>query len=172
MKSNYLKMTSDLVTKVETGDKTNTCRMVRPQPTINGLTHEWHGDYYSIVKDKNNDYPIIKDLIKNCKVAVGDVMELEVFPKTPNKNYSVVKVEILNIKINRMFSLSEMDLVAEGLKMYPDSKNDGEFHYFDYLKREFTCTLNESWQTLMVSIYGVRVLAQNPYVYLYEFKKV
>ena len=89
--------------------------------------------------------------------------------------------EITTTRIERLQDISEADAIAEGIAscMVTDGKNDS-FRYQDYLERydiehplhKWCYSPQHSYQTLYESINGRGSWAQNPYVWVIEYRMI
>lgn len=75
-------------------------------------------------------------------------------------------LEVANVKIQRLQDITEQEAINEGIVRYGD-------HFEDYIDRNmYLDNAITSFKTLWQSINGTESWDQNPFVFVYQFKKV
>jgi len=81
-------------------------------------------------------------------------------------------LEVTNIRVERLQDITEEDAIAEGIKKFKNYLFN-EYRYKDYLiKGEGWRDPIMSFMTLWQSINGKESWVENPFVFVYEFKRV
>ncbi|VTN08304.1 Uncharacterised protein [Raoultella terrigena] len=80
---------------------------------------------------------------------------------------SRITLEITDVRVERLNSISESDAIAEGLKRYND---DGIIYYGPFGRGD--CRPEVAYRDLWLSIYGAESWQANPWVWVIEFKRV
>ena len=82
-------------------------------------------------------------------------------------------LEVTDVRLERLDGISQEDAKGEGIKSRHLNKGSGKIfkRYFNYFTNDYTCLSSIlSFKTLWQSIYGEGSWAENPYVWVYEFK--
>jgi len=85
------------------------------------------------------------------------------------RSASRLLLEITDVRVERLQDISDSDAIAEGVQGAPGG------HWIDYRKGavKYGCvSAHESFETLWQSINGTESLAENPWVWVVEFKRV
>lgn len=79
-------------------------------------------------------------------------------------------LKVTGVKAERLQDISREDAIAEGIERF----DDATFWYKNYLNQPLPGCSNPitSFQTLWMSINGVESWQSNPWVWVYEFKKI
>lgn len=80
---------------------------------------------------------------------------------------SRILLEITDVRVERLNSISESDAIAEGLERYND---DGIIYYGPFGRGD--CRPEVAYRDLWLSIYGAESWQANPWVWVIEFKRV
>ncbi|WP_373392717.1 hypothetical protein ACEPRU_16980 [Raoultella ornithinolytica] len=80
---------------------------------------------------------------------------------------SRITLEITDVRVERLNSISESDAIAEGLERYND---DGIIYYGPFGRGD--CRPEVAYRDLWLSIYGAESWQANPWVWVIEFKRV
>lgn len=202
MKERPILMSAPMVRAILEGRKTQTRRIVKPQYEVNGgiwtsiKTRGWM--YQSRIEN-------CESLLKVCPYGkIGDILWVKEtwMPLTVgyvyradgiiNENFpgtkwhpsifmprvaSRIKLEITNIRVERVQDISEEDAIAEGIEYLDNQLVDGEVDrcriYFHYSDNELILLdAKSSYQTLWESINGKDSWGKNPWVWVIEFKRI
>ena len=134
---------------------------------------EYHFHDLTISEGKNyfyEDCPPASELICKGRLGLGYFKRPSIFmPKAASR----IKLEITDIRVERVQDISEEDAMAEGIQKHeggyktnyrqPDAKS-----YLD----GYTWTAQESYQSLWESINGKGSWEKNPWVWVIEFKRL
>ncbi len=170
-----LKMLPMFISEIAQGKKTQTRRLITPQPHLQGITHIWKMNNYPIAKI-NEQYPIFIDILKKAHYKTGD--KVKVINSYTGENSETI--EITHVKIEKILDITNEDLISEGLKKIDRVIQDENgnvstkgHYWFNYIYDKFDKhTPIESWKTLVQLIYGSTAILNNPYCYVYEFKRL
>jgi len=169
-----IKMLPSLIIPIVLGSKTQTRRIIKPQPYIQGLSHIWNNKIFGITKI-NNVYPVFIDILSASNYAVGD--QVKVINSFTGQTSAII--EITKVKIEKLMDISNKDLDKEGLKRidrivkFEDKVITKGYLWFNYVYDKFDYqTPIESYKSLISLIYGYDTIHKNPYAYVYEFKRV
>ena len=158
-----ISMFDDLIDQVNLESKTQTIRLIKSNPK-QIIDFETQFEDCIATKSDYNNYPVIQSLLNESMYTKGDVLTID---------NSKTVIEILSIRISKMFNITAKELEKEGLKTQPHSKFPNRLIYFDYITEVYTLsTISDSYKTLMVKCYGSTVLQNNPFVFIYEFRVV
>ena len=80
---------------------------------------------------------------------------------------SRITLEITDVRVERLNSISESDAIVEGLERYND---DGIIYYGPFERGD--CRPEVAYRDLWLSIYGAESWQANPWVWVIEFKRV
>lgn len=80
---------------------------------------------------------------------------------------SRITLEITDVRVERLNSISESDAIAEGLERYND---DGIIYYGPFGRGD--CRPEVAYRDLWLSIYGAESWQANPWVWVIKFKRV
>lgn len=85
------------------------------------------------------------------------------------KEIARIWLEVTNVRCERLHDISESDAIHEGIKV----SHRTNVCYYDYILNEY-CTMNadNSFLSLWASINGKESVALNPWVFVYEFKRI
>jgi hypothetical protein len=212
MKERPILFSKPMVQALLEGRKTQTRRLIKPDPDIAGHWKEWTSDRidqwirmcpYGVV----GDYLWVRELhwrwgkwIKNGLTKSGrtkwtffsvgnSVRYAENAPKTTAKRdgecgwvyrharfmfhaHSRIKLEITNVRVERLQDISEEDAVAEGI----ESIQGGTHLWINYsIRRDESDWFRspiDSYRSLWESINGVGSWDENPFVWKLKLKKV
>lgn len=136
------------------GTKTQTRRIMKPQPSDS----HWEPVEPVLWGSEDSSYPINSDdALSMCPYGVpGDILTVR---------GSNVALEIVSIRVERLNHISEEDARAEGVTAHDMYNADG-------LAFADGCTHKATFSNLWKSIYGAGAWAENPYVWVVEFKLV
>lgn len=83
-------------------------------------------------------------------------------------------LEVTNVRVERLQNISEADAIAEGVLETWEDLTTQTCLYMDYVKGDFQydMTARDSFKTLWMSINGPESWDANPWVWVYEFKRV
>lgn len=149
-----IKFSDEMLAAVIAGSKTQTRRLMKPQPVLNGNFYQVFGGGWS------------KD-IKRVTVAPGHSLERN-FPyglvdkKIPfaDKDGNIKgEIEIVDVWLQQVQEISQQDAQAEGFEGYDDDVSGGMSPYSEF---------SQAW----VDIYGKGSWRENPWVWVIEFKRV
>jgi hypothetical protein len=156
-------MFEDLISRVNLGLKTQTIRLVKPNP-LYIFDFEKQFEAFTHSKSKYKNFSHLTSVIDNSKYLIGDIVSIE---------DSKILIEISSVELNRVFNISENLLEREGIKSQPHMTLPNTLVYFDYLNNIYNLnTINESYKTLMIKCYGTKVIESNPFVFIYQFKLI
>jgi hypothetical protein len=80
---------------------------------------------------------------------------------------SRITLEITDVRVERLNSISESDAIAEGLERYND---DGIIYYGPFGRGD--CRPEVAYRDLWLSIYGAESWQANPWVWVIKFKRI
>ncbi|MGJ5611019.1 ASCH domain-containing protein [Morganella morganii] len=149
-----IKFSDEMLAAVMDGRKTQTRRLMKPQPVLNGNFYEVFGAGWS-------------EGIKRVTVAPGHSLERN-FPyglvdkKIPfaDKDGNIKgEIEIVDVWLQQVQEISQQDAQAEGFEGYDDDVSGGMSPYSEF---------SQSW----VDIYGKDSWRENPWVWVIEFKQI
>lgn len=147
-----IKFSDEMLAAVMGGRKTQTRRLMKPQPVLNGNFHEVFGAGWS-------------KGIKRVTVAPGHSLERN-FPyglvdkKIPfaDKDSNIKgEVEIADVWLQRVQEISQEDTLAEGFAGDGVSGSAAAYAQF---------------ADIWISIYGAESWSENPWVWVIEFKQI
>lgn len=86
------------------------------------------------------------------------------------KEAARIFLEVTNVRVERLQDISREDAIAEGIERF----DDATFWYKNYLNQPLPGCSNPitSFQTLWMAINGAESWQSNPWVWVYEFKKI
>lgn len=149
-----IKFSDEMLAAVMDGRKTQTRRLMRPQPVLNGNFYEVFGAGWS-------------KGINRVTVAPGHSLERN-FPyglvdkKIPfaDKDGNIKgQIEIVDVWLQQVQEISQKDAQAEGFEGYDDDASGGMSPYSEF---------SQAW----VDIYGKGSWRENPWVWVIEFKQI
>ena len=154
-------MLDELIKQINSGYKTQTIRLAKHNPElILGFKSQFKV-YNPKIHDLDN-FTAIQLALNESKYLTNDLVVIE-------GSNIVIKIE--SVQINQLSKLTDKTLVKEGIKSSLSAKNI--LLYFDYQKEIYNLkTINESFLTLMSKCYGDDIIHTNPYVFVYEFRKI
>lgn len=90
------------------------------------------------------------------------------------KEAARIFLEVTNVKCERLQNISEEDAIAEGIEKYgPFGEFKGSRHPSGgMMKYRAYSKASRAFQDIWMDIYGEKSWKQNPWVWVYEFKKV
>ena len=191
-----------MVQAILNGRKSQTRRIVKPQPRSTAteivLSHQWSGrDHAARFKYNGEDKYEVTDLYKCPYGKIGDVLwvrekwayrdcqsyyyfasnsdeHIEKWKPSIHmpKEACRIKLEITNIRVERVQYISKADAIAEGIEVL-----DGMSNYKNYLHGKganygYVKEAKISYMTLWESINGKDSWNTNPWVWVLSFKKV
>lgn len=158
-----ISMFNDLIHQVNLGSKTQTIRLIKPQPqNYSDLERELQN--YILSKTNIKHSPLIEYILNQSIYKTGDMVLIE---------NSQTVIEILSVQFNRVFNVSDQSLQKEGIKSQPNLVEPTKLIYFDYLTEKYNLnTIKASYHSLMTKCYSSTILKNNPFVFIYEFKVV
>lgn len=112
------------------------------------------------------DYPDGIDAHPDSKYVTGKWTPCIHMPKAAAR----IWLEVTNVRCERLLDISESDAIAEGIKVI----EPGEA-YFDYEfdgKNGHCATARGSFFSLWISLKGKESFTNNPWVFVYEFKRI
>lgn len=185
-----------LTEKVKTGQKTKTRRLITNKLLIK------YGVNKHTLKDKIEDLIFkapykkgeiiaVAEQYRDCLDHIATLPEFEYYSRAEleakfqeekgwdNKmyvkpEYMPTKIQITDVKIERIQSISDEDCLEEGIKYYPYTNRYG----YEYKKDEWRTisyqyrTLQEAFKSLIKRLKGGDLWEQNPLIYVYTFKRV
>jgi len=159
-----ISMFDDLIHQVNKGIKTQTIRLIKSN-TVNTIDFKTQFETCNHSKNDYKDYPALQlVLTKFSRYFKGDILSIE---------NSKTVIEILTVRLDKVFNITDEALEKEGIKSQPNSTAPNVLVYYDYLSENFSLnTIRESYKTLMVKCYGSDVLQDQPYVFVYTFKVI
>lgn len=214
METKPILFSTPMVQAILEGRKTQTRRIIKPQPdarglrTTNVLFEDYHGKEIK-PKYQIGDILYVKEMhymygrwVKNGYTKTGkqayefvrdnQFREIRYFDNPPEKieknsfrgtgwykrnslfmslSSARIFLEVTNVGVEKVQNISEGDAVEEGLKLIQMSEY--YFPYYDYLTNEYECILpSESFQSLWIKINGQKSWDDNPWVFVYEFKRI
>jgi len=141
-----------MVNAILQGRKTQTRRIIEPQPDYRNGTYYW---------PKNNTTGYGAGLLKTLPKEW-----LAAFPfKLPGDTYIIqsneapFKIKITSVRVERLHDISEADATAEGIDW---DDGHGRLHP----------TAKIAFENLWIDIYGTESWHSNPWVWVIEFKKL
>jgi len=182
MKERPILFSAPMVRAILAGEKTQTRRIIKPQPDSRGLrlTHiweDWHGRSIKCPYGDIGDHLWVRETF--CKTeweafnykAEWDNIHPELSKHTKWKPSifmpriaSRITLEIINIRAERLNEIMEEDAQAEGVKSTAKLTPSGD----DYIG----LYASEHFETLWQSINGPGSWDENPWVWVIEFKKI
>lgn len=78
-------------------------------------------------------------------------------------------LEVTSVRVERLRDIFHADAVDEGIE-FKEGKTKRLYH--NYLTLDYGCNELFSFMTLWQSIHGIESWEQNPYVWVYKFKKI
>ena len=200
MKERPILFSAPMVRAILAGEKTQTRRIIKPQPDSRGLrlTHiweDWHGRSIKCPYGDIGDHLWVREAFVwtwNEKAnkwdafykADGDYVYDDRGPARWKPSIhmprfiSRITLEVTGVRVERLGDISNMDAISEGVLTL--DKRD----YFPELydeqgvwKREFGKpipgpSLRQLFERLISSIHGVDIWDINPWVWVIEFKKI
>jgi hypothetical protein len=202
LKEHPILFSGAMVRAILDGRKTQTRRIIKPQPEVcHGCQScEFQGNHFAspikqrwqkgdrlwvretwreAVSDDCDCYAYKADLSYKCnppcpelesKLAINGGWKPSIFMP---KDACRLRLEITDIRVEQLQSISEEDAIAEGIQSWKDGnfdrtvyknyrKNEGEWLFLPYA----------SFQSLWESINGVNSWNNNPWVWVIEFKQI
>lgn len=87
-----------------------------------------------------------------------------------------IMLEVVTVRVERLQDISEADAMAEGIYWYPVHQGNGFCDGFSHLPNDVGCvfhkTAADAYRALWESINGAGSWDANPWVWVYEFKKI
>ncbi|MGL4168884.1 hypothetical protein ABQJ53_01395 [Morganella morganii] len=156
-----IKFSDEMLAAVMDGRKTQTRRLIEPQPVLNGNFYQVFGGGWS------------KD-IERVTVAPGHSLERN-FPyglvdkKIPfaDKDGNIKgEIEIVDVWLQRVQEISQQDAIAEGAPLnHPSTDAVSRYFGFPDFPRSW---FGQTWWR----IYGEKGWKSNPWVWVIEFKQI
>ena len=152
-----IKFSDEMLAAVMDGRKTQTRRLMKPQPVLNGNFYEIFGAGWS-------------KGIKRVTVAPGHSLERnfpygalgDIIPFADKDGNIKGEIEIVDVWLQQVQDISEEDAVAEGAP--PNGSVARYFGFPDFHRSWF----GQAWW----HIYGEKGWKDNPWVWVIEFKQV
>jgi hypothetical protein len=183
---------SPMATANMAGTKTQTRRVLKPQPTFVEARRQSEGDFTQFTMaepfcryGKPGDIIWMRESYYPGYFGNGDHAYKADWNKTAAEYVSIPKWKpsihmpltacryfalITNIRLERLHKITEADALAEGVSRYPKSPIYG---FKDYLIiDQFKLTAKESYETLWRSINGYLSWHANPWVWVIEYKQL
>lgn len=185
-----------LTEKVKTGQKTKDRRLITNKLLIKyGVnTHTLKDKIQDLILHapyKKGEIIAVAEQYRNCLDHIATLPEFECYSRAEleakfqeekgwdNKmyvkaEYMPTKIQITDIKIERIQDISDEDCLEEGIKYYPYAYRYG----YDYRKDEWRTisyqyrTLHEAFKSLVKKLKGGDLWEQNPLIHVYTFKHV
>jgi len=94
------------------------------------------------------------------------------------KDNARIWLEVTGVRCERLKDITEVDAIAEGIESWDSPVHEGKKSYQDYLepgKQGIDCPFISpitSFMTLWQNINGKDSWSENPWVWVYEFKRV
>lgn len=192
MKERPILFSASMVQAILAGTKTQTRRVVKPQPPNGLLLELWYGvcpygkvgDQLWVRETWNHDcypYPISDNPIIHYRAdylddPLGADLELSKdgirrkwMPSIymPRKA-SRIQLEITNVRVERLNDISEADAVSEGVEIKVKRIVKPYSNPVEYLKIPAVEWYRDLWE----SINGAGSWAANPWVWVIEFKRI
>jgi len=189
MKERGIMFTGDMVNAILDGRKTQTRRVIKPQPNQHGCLasdsefitaaygkdgHSGEGAYFA-----HSDYPEDgSDFIKCPFGKIGSKLYVkETFcssalkwksPLFMPKSASRITLEITGIKVEKLQNITEEDCIAEGIEKvgFYELINDNEFIMPGVRMKHYARKFMHLWE----KIKGKDSWNQNPFVFVISFK--
>lgn len=190
-----------MVQAILDGRKTQTRRIVKPQPIIdNDSGYVFSGDHKHQFKNDSTHTPWEQRFIEVCPYgSVGDVLwvretwnqdgneffykadcDINVVGWKPSihmpKKACRIFLEITKIRLERLHHIRENDSISEGVRctgFEPTVGHGGTSLYLDYLnQKQAFWSARESFTSLWKSINGEESWESNPWVWVIEFKRI
>ncbi|MEX9791231.1 ASCH domain-containing protein [Morganella morganii] len=147
-----IKFSDEMLAAVIDGRKTQTRRLIEPQPVLNGNFYEVFGTGWS-------------KGIKRVTVAPGHSLERnfpygqvgDTIPFADKDGNIKGEIEIVDIWLQRVQEISQEDTLAEGFSGDGISGSAAAYAQF---------------ADIWISIYGAESWSENPWVWVIEFKQV
>jgi hypothetical protein len=186
MKERPILFSGPMIRAILEGRKTQTRRIVNPQPFTFPKQHPGQREIIREIERKGNRYgqPGERLWVRETWRQFG-AQHLYRADFEPGKDVCAWKpsihmprfacrllLEITSIRVERLQSISENDAVAEGIEplAHLDIKKYG-WRFKDYIGSS-ACLPIASFQTLWQSINGPESWNQNPWVWVIEFKRI
>lgn len=159
-----------MLASVKAGTKTQTRRLMRPQPVPASELgdEEYDGPPQYFVENgqvrtpaRYGSWPV------PCPYGEpGDLLRIQEEPS--------ILLEIVSVRAERVQDINENDAIAEGLESWLEDMEVGYLRYYkDYQDKEGGWDKPElSFRSLWESIYGLESWNTNPWVWKVEFKSV
>lgn len=183
---------SAMVQALLAGRKTQTRRIVKPQPTTYGKCSQWKKHIATAPESWTDQKQLTVFLQDKCPYGhVGDILWVreswrwdDGYLGSP-KEASRIWLEVVDIRVERVQDISEEDAIAEGVE--PNCSNPSECpstkcskdgcqskgEYFHYM-RDFddfpAFSAKESFFSLWEKINGEEGLEANPWVWIVKFR--
>lgn len=147
-----IKFSDEMLAAVIDGRKTQTRRLIEPQPVLNGNFYQVFGGGWS------------KD-IKRVTVAPGHSLERnfpygalgDIIPFADKDGNIKGEIEIIDVWLQRVQEISQEDTLAEGFSGDGISGSAAAYAQF---------------ADIWISIYGAENWSENPWVWVIEFKQI
>jgi hypothetical protein len=94
------------------------------------------------------------------------------------KEYARIWLEVISVRCERLKDISEANAIHEGVESWNSPVHKGKISYQDYLqpgKKDIDCPFISpitSFMTLWQKINGEESWNQNPWVFIYDFKRI
>ena len=189
MKERPILFSAPMVRAILDGRKTQTRRVVKPQPVgkqtiIEGVAHTTigmnpadDGAVWYVADCVNPGIAIRADNYETSGTGCGLSSSPKWKPSIHMPRWaSRINLEITGIRVERLNDISEADAVAEGIEQveYAHSKDRQWKCYGKVLEElnQITSYARLSYETLWESINGPESWSANPFVWVVEFKKL
>lgn len=197
MKEHPILFSGDMVKAILEGRKTQTRRIVKPQPFLNKQYSSEEPTYKEWLSMNGSHNDSVEKWIQFCPYGkVGDQLWVRetfgkdffgtIFYKADDlfvpvgakakwrpsifmpRKASRIQLEIVNIRVERLDNISEEDAKAEGIE-----ENNGKYLDYSNVKSKHYClSAFSSYEELWIKINGKESWEKNPWVWVIEFKRI
>jgi hypothetical protein len=170
-----------MVRAILEGRKTQTRRIFKPQPAWHDISatkryffldskygnvgdHLWVRETFQWVDMGDDSGYVYRATDPDWETTEGWTWKPSIFmPRAASR----ITLEITNIRYEELIEISENDAIAEGVEQWPD----GNYKHYGKTPGKYTFA-RFSYQSLWDQINGEGAWAQNPFVWVIEFKRV
>jgi len=143
----------------DTGNKTETYKFVKPRYNVGDKL--WVKETFTIIPPNYIVYKAETENPEKCKWKSSLFMR---------KEYARLWLEVTEVRCERLHDITEADAIAEGITVI--EKDEAYFDYEFNGKVGSYATAKGSFYSLWIKINGKDSWLENPWVFVYKFKRI